>query len=285
VERLRADHPDHWPAILAANNQPPPLTLRVSGDRDAYLAELGEAGIGARPLDGVATAVRLGEFLPVHALPGFAEGRVSVQDGAAQLAAPLLGPRDGERVLDACSAPGGKLAHLLEWAPGARVVGVEKERGRLAKVQETLERTGRRPAALLRGDAARPEEWWDGTAFDRILLDAPCTGTGVIRRHPDIKHLRRPEDVAALAEQQRALLDGLWPLLRPGGTLVYATCSVLAAENGDQVAAFLERHPEAGASDLAGPWGHPVGPGRQILPGEEDMDGFFYARLTKETGA
>ena len=284
VERIQADHPDHWSAILAANNKPPPLTLRVSGDRDAYLAELAAAGIAAEPLEAVPTAVRLAEFLPVGSLPGFAEGRVSVQDGAAQLAAPLLDPREGEVVLDACTAPGGKLAHLLEWAPGARVVGVEAERKRLARVQETIERTGRRPAALLQGDAAHPEGWWDGVPVDRILLDAPCSGTGVIRRHPDIKHLRRSSDIPALADQQRALLEGLWPLLRPGGTLLYATCSLLAAENREPVTGFLEAHPEATAETLPGPWGHPSGPGRQILPGEEAMDGFFFARLVKEGG-
>ena len=281
VKRLRADYPEQWPAILDANNRPPPLTLRVSGDRDAYLAELAAAGIGAEPLATVPTAVRLAEFVPVAALPGFNEGRVSVQDGAAQLAAPLLAAQPGEVVLDACSAPGGKLAHLLEQAPEARVVAVERDRQRLARIQETIDRIGRRPAALRQGDAARPEAWWDGVPFDRILLDAPCTGTGVIRRHPDIKHLRRPADLDPAVAQQQELLDGLWPLLRPGGTLLYATCSVLAVENREQIRAFRQRHADAAVAELPGGWGHPAGDGRQILPGEDAMDGFFYARLTK----
>ncbi|KPV41562.1 hypothetical protein AN478_01875 [Thiohalorhabdus denitrificans] len=279
VEALRGGYPDDWEAVLAAGNRPPALTLRVRGDRSAYLEELAAAGIPATSLDGVPEAVALEEFLPVGALPGFAEGRVSVQDGAAQLAAELVAPRSGERVLDACSAPGGKLAHLLDRAPGAEVVGVEAEGDRLAKIRQTLDRLGLGAAELVHGDATTPGAWWDGRPFDRILVDAPCSGTGVIRRHPDIKHLRRPEDIPVLAGRQAALLEALWPLLRPGGRLVYATCSVLPAENREVVAAFLDGHPEARPATPEADWGRPDGPGRQILPGEQGMDGFFYACL------
>ena len=281
VGELQGAYPDSWAAVLAANNAPPPLTLRVAGDRAAYLRELADAGIAGEAHPEVASAVVLGEFLPVAALPGFADGRVSVQDAAAQLAAPLLDPQPGERVLDACSAPGGKLAHLLERQPDARVTALEVDPQRLAKVRETLERTGAAPQALMAGDASRPRTWWDGTPFDRILVDAPCSGTGVVRRHPDIKHLRRPQDLAPMAQRQAALLAALWPLLRPGGRLLYATCSVLPAENGDQVAAFLAGHADARAQALPPIPGQAAGPGRQILPGEAGMDGFYYALLTK----
>ncbi|MFP4560039.1 MAG: 16S rRNA (cytosine(967)-C(5))-methyltransferase RsmB [Thiohalorhabdus sp.] len=279
VEALGAGYPENWEAVLAAGNRPPPLTLRVRGDRSAYLEGLAAAGIPGSALDAAPGAVALEEFLPVGALPGFAEGRVSVQDGAAQLAAALVAPRPGERVLDACSAPGGKLAHLLDWAPGAEVVAVEAEAGRLARIRETLDRLGLEAGALVHGDATAPAAWWDGRPFDRILVDAPCSGTGVIRRHPDIKHLRRPEDIPALAARQGALLEALWPLLRPGGRLVYATCSVLPAENREVVTAFLEGEPGARTATPEADWGRPDGPGRQILPGEQGMDGFYYACL------
>ena len=285
VDRLREVYPQAWEGILAANNEPPPLTLRVRGDRDAYLRELAEAGIGAEPAAGVPTAVRLAELRPVGSIPGFAEGRVSVQDGAAQLAAELVDPAPGELVLDACCAPGGKLAHLLDRAPGIRAVGVELDPVRLEKVRETLTRLDLTAEALLAGDAECPESWWHGPPFDRILVDAPCTGTGVIRRHPDIKHRRRPGDEARMAERQAALLEGLWPWLRPGGRLVYATCSVLPREGEAVVARLLEGHPDAEEEALPVDWGVPAGSGRQILPGEDDMDGFFYARITKAGGS
>ena len=282
VNALQGAYAQAWPEILAANNRPPPLTLRVPGDRDAYLAELAAAGIAAEPHARVASAVSLAEFRPVAALPGFAEGRASVQDAAAQLAAPLLDPQPGERVLDACSAPGGKLAHLLDYEPAARVTALDVAPDRLARVRETLERTGLAPEALMPGDAADPDGWWDGTPFDRILIDAPCSGTGVIRRHPDIKHLRRPDDLAPMTRRQAALLAGLWPLLRPGGRLLYVTCSVLPEENGEPVEALLSERTDASAEPLSEDWGRRAGPGRQILPGEAGMDGFFYAALRKD---
>jgi 16S rRNA (cytosine967-C5)-methyltransferase len=221
----------------------------------------------------------------VDALPGFAEGEVSVQDGAAQLAACLLAPEPGMRTLDACAAPGGKTCHLLERSPDIDLTALDVAPDRLERVRENLARL-RLSASLVAGDAADPAGWWDGRPFERILLDAPCSGSGVIRRHPDIKLLRRPADIGALAARQAALLDALWPLLAPGGRLLYATCSVLKAENAGQAAAFLARHPEARAVDLGEPgWGRRSGPGRQLLTGEAGVDGFYYACLLRPAQA
>jgi 16S rRNA (cytosine967-C5)-methyltransferase len=219
-------------------------------------------------------------------LPGFAEGRLSVQDAAAQLSVELLDPQPGERILDACAAPGGKTCHLLErTAALAEVIACDVSEQRLVRVRENLERLGLH-AALVAGDVAEPAAWWDGRPFDRVLLDVPCSATGVIRRHPDIKVLRRQKDIAALARQQARLLAAAWGLVRPGGRLLYTSCSVLAAENERVVAAFLATHP--GASDLtpgltAGWPARPpdAGPGYQVLPGEAAMDGFYYACLAK----
>jgi 16S rRNA (cytosine967-C5)-methyltransferase len=207
-------------------------------------------------------------------------GLVSVQDTAAQLAAPLLDVRSDHRVLDACAAPGGKAAHLLEISPAARLVALDKDPGRLVNVSSTLERLGLE-ARVMTGDAADPSTFWDGRPFDRILLDAPCSGTGVIRRHPDIKVLRRPSDIAGMAHEQARLLEALWPLLAPGGKLLYATCSVLPEENEHRIDAFLGGHRDARLVPIQAPWGRDTGAGRQILPGEDGMDGFFYALLEK----
>jgi 16S rRNA (cytosine967-C5)-methyltransferase len=203
-----------------------------------------------------------------------------VQDAAAQLAAVLLDPRPGERVLDACAAPGGKTGHLVEQAPEARVIALERDRARAARIEANLHRLHHR-AELVIADASRPEQWWDGDPFDRILLDAPCTGTGIIRRHPDIKALRRADDVPALAEQQARLLRALWPTLARGGRLLYATCSVLRDENGAQIARFLAEQADATEVPIDAAWGRREQVGRQILPGEDDMDGFYYALLRK----
>jgi len=282
VDRLQKAYPGHWERVLSANNIPPPLTLRVRDDPSAYVQELAEAGIEADGVPEVPSAVRLAQFRPVHSLPGFAQGRVTVQDGAAQLAAPLLSPGAGERILDACSAPGGKLAHLLDLGPGAEIVALEQDPERLDRIRETLTRQGLEAARVMAGDASRPEDWWDGQPFHRILVDAPCSGTGVIRRHPDIKYLRREGDLATMTRRQDALLEGLWPLLRQGGRLLYVTCSILPEENGERVSALQDRHPEAASEALPKDWGFPYGPGRQILPGEHGMDGFFFARLRKK---
>src|SRR5690606_19825118 len=280
---LQKDWADDWEAIVAANNARPPMTLRVNRrrvSRDDYLAALREAGVEAEPHLRAQDGIRLVAPLDVTALPGFGEGQVSVQDAAAQLAADVLDPGPGDRILDACAAPGGKTAHLLERASPGRRVAVDGEAARLDRVAENLARLDL-SASLLHGDAAKPDGWWDGEPFDRILVDAPCSATGVIRRHPDIKLLRRHKDIDALAGLQARILDALWPLLAPGGRLVYATCSVLAVENSAQVAAFVRRHPEALPLPLAVDWGRVAGFGRQVLPGEDDMDGFFYAALTR----
>lgn len=285
VETLRADWPGDANAILAAGNDKGPMWLRVNASRTgvtAYAERLAAAGMAAEP-GPAPESLRLAQPVEVTDLPGFGEGLVSVQDAAAQLAAGLLAPVPGDRALDLACAPGGKLAHLLERCPDlGGVVGVDTDEQRLARTADNLERLGLAGRAeLVAGDGARPEEWWDGRPFDRILLDAPCSGTGVIRRHPDIKWLRRPGDIAVHAGLQAALLRAAWSMLAPGGRLLYATCSVLWAENQGVVDAFLASTPTARAATLPSEWGTEAGPGRQILPGEAGMDGFFYALLAR----
>lgn len=284
LDRLRNAWPDDWQGIVAANNRRAPLTLRVNrqrGTRADYLDLARQAGLEARPASHAPDGIVLGEPVDVGALPGFANGLVSVQDEAAQLAAPLLDPRPGQRVLDACAAPGGKTAHLLELQPAlAELIAVDNDAERAQRISDNLGRLGLR-ARVAVADAARPDAWWDGRLFDRILLDAPCSATGVIRRHPDIKYLKRAGDVTALGEQQQRLLDALWPLLASGGMLLYATCSVLPEENSAQMTQFVRRHQDARIRTPDVSWGRVDGAGRQILPGEDDMDGFFYALLGK----
>lgn len=281
---LKAAWPEHWEAICAANNAHPPLILRVNrrhGERDAYLAELRTAGIEAEPCEFSRDGIRLIEARDVKTLPGFAEGRFSVQDEAAQLAADLLELAPGQRVLDACCAPGGKTCHLLEAEPGlAGVVAVDLEESRLARVRENLQRLGLE-ATLIAADGRDTGAWWDGKPFQRILLDAPCSATGVIRRHPDIKLTRQAEDIPALAQLQGELLDALWPTLEVGGILVYATCSTLPMENSENIAAFLQRTPGARELDIAGTFGLKQPHGRQLLAREDGHDGFYYAKLMK----
>ncbi len=275
LQRLRHEYPGEWEAIVRAQNTHPPMTLRVNRRRASIentLAELTEAGIAARQTG--PAALTLEKPLPVSELPGFAAGRVSVQDLGAQWAAPLLEVADGMRVLDACAAPGGKTGHLLELAD-LDVLALDGDARRLDRVRENLDRLGL-AARLLAADAGDPGAWWDGRPFDRILLDAPCTASGVARRHPDGKWLKRPEDMQQLALEQARLLDALWPLLKPGGTMLYATCSLFSLENRAQVAAFLSRHPDARPDAVELP-GALEG---QLLPGP-DTDGFFYARLHK----
>lgn len=283
LEGIRRDWPDDVSAIVAANNARPPLTLRVNRrrlEREAYQACLAAAGQEAKPVAGTETALLLDQSIEPTRLPGFAEGWVTVQDAGAQLAAPLLEPQAGMRVLDACAAPGGKTGHLLECAPDLDLTALDQDAERLVRVQEQLERL-RVPARLLVGDARRPADWWDGVPYDRILVDAPCSGTGVIRRHPDIKLLRRESDGVVLAERQSAILARLWPLLRAGGRLLYVTCSIMRQENEQVVADFLAAHPDAVEHPIVASWGRPLRHGRQILPGEADMDGFYYACLIK----
>lgn len=286
VERLQRDHPGHWQAILAANNEPGPMALRINRrrtDRASYQQALQAMGLNATLVgsDGLV----LDAPQPVERLPGFAQGHCSVQDAAAQLAAGLL--LDGrawaptDRVLDACAAPGGKTAHLLERAE-LELLALDVDARRCERIHDNLRRLGLR-AEVRCADAARPADWWDGQAFDAILLDAPCTASGIVRRHPDVRWLRRAADVAQLVAVQRTLLEALWPLLKPGGRLVYCTCSVFRAEGADQVQAFLERHTDAVhrssvghlLPDLAAPAGefndNPLG----------GYDGFFYACIDK----
>jgi 16S rRNA (cytosine967-C5)-methyltransferase len=288
VAALRAAWPEELERLLAANNAHPPLSLRVDIGRTPiadYLQELAARGIHAEAVPDVPTAATLAVALPVTEIPGFAEGRVSVQDPSAQLAASWLAPRPGERVLDACAAPGGKSGALLEMAGGPiALTAVDSDAARLARVGDNLRRLGRE-ARLVQADLCAPPAWWDGAPFDAILLDAPCSGTGVIRRHPDIKLLRRASDIAGFAARQSALLRGCWPLLRRGGRLLYATCSVLAAENAAVVSAFLAATPGASVLPVPEPLRHlalhSCGPGWQLLPGAAG-DGFYYACLHKE---
>ena len=260
------------------------MVLRVNlckQTREQYLARLAGAGIAARSLPLTQTAVLLEKPVTVNELPGFAQGEVSVQDAAAQFAAVLLDAQAGEYVLDACAAPGGKTGHLLEHTPGlGELVALDREPARVALIEENLARLGVTAKTIV-ADAADPSRWWDGRPFDRILLDVPCSATGVIRRHPDIKVRRRPADLPQLLETQVRMLDALWPLLKPGGKLLYVTCSILPAENEIQMQAFLARHPEAGEMILPLNAGRARSLGRQILPGESDMDGFYYACMGK----
>ncbi len=282
--KVEADWPQQAAAIFAASAQPAPLWLRVNrrrGTREAYLGRLGAAGIPAAAVDGWPDALRIDVPLAPSTLPGFADGDVSVQDASAQAVAEALLPLPpAARVLDACAAPGGKAAHLLERAPGLRLTALDVDARRLHRVHDTLARLGLADEAVLKAaDAAEPAAWWDGVPFDAILLDAPCSATGVVRRQPDVLLHRRPTDLDALLAAQARLLDALWPLLAPGGVLVYATCSILKDENEHQVERFLKRRPDARAEGLADAFGHDRKSGRQRLPGEQGADGFFCARL------
>ncbi|MCD9539409.1 16S rRNA (cytosine(967)-C(5))-methyltransferase RsmB [Photobacterium carnosum] len=278
LKLLKASYPDDYAAICEANNTKAPMWLRVNSqhhDRDTYRVLLDAEGITTELHPQAADALRLISPCDVTKLPGFSDGWVSVQDAAAQLAVDYLQPQAGELILDCCAAPGGKTVHIMERVPSAQVVAIDCDENRLKRVHENLERLNL-TAQVLCADARYPEQWWHGEKFDRILLDAPCSATGVIRRHPDIKWLRRGEDIAALALLQAEIFDAMWLQLKPGGTLVYATCSITPQENCDQVKAFLSRTVDATLIDS-----DPASPGRQILPGEEAMDGFYYAVLTK----
>lgn len=284
LEALRARWPERWRAVVDAGNARPPLTLRVHGDRDATAAALAEAGFPSRPGRVAATALQLERSADVTQLPGFAEGRLSVQDEGAQLAALLVHARRGERVLDACAAPGGKALHLLQRTPGLALLALDGDPRRCERIEENLARGGVR-AEVRAADATRPRDWWDGEPFHRILVDAPCTATGILRRQPDVRLLRRQDDVATLARLQRALLEALWPLLAPGGTLVYCTCSVLPEEGEGVVQPFLEAHRDAVAETIDLGAGERRGPGVQLAPTADAHDGFFYARLRREPHA
>ena len=298
-ERIEADWPGQAGAIFAASAAPAPTWLRVNRGRstvEAAAQRLREAGVEAQAVDGLSDALRIDTPVSPLALPGFAEGAISVQDAAAQRVADALSPpadapassrqvsarpASGRRVLDACAAPGGKSAHLLERDPSLRLTAIDADARRLRRMRETFERLGLAGAQLRAADAADTAAWWDGEPYEAILVDAPCSATGIVRRQPDVLLHRRPSDLAALTALQARLLDALWPLLAPGGILVYATCSILREENERQVEAFLARTPDAAVDPLAPAFGHAAGVGRQRLPGEAGMDGFFYARLKR----
>ncbi|OHX18468.1 16S rRNA (cytosine(967)-C(5))-methyltransferase RsmB [Chromobacterium sphagni] len=268
LQRVQAAYPEQWRQVMAAANAHPPLTLRVNrrdGSVEDYLKRLDEAGMAAATLGG--EAVQLAKPVAVRELPGFADGEVSVQDEGAQRAAHWLDLQPGLRVLDACAAPGGKTGHMLELAD-IEVTALDIDAARLTRVADNLERLGL-TAQLREADAARPEAWWDGRPFDRILADVPCSASGVVRRHPDIKWLRRPGDFAMLGRQQAEMADALWPLLASGGKMLYATCSIFPEENQQQLESFLRRHPDAACLRQ-----------EQLLPCERH-DGFYYALLEK----
>lgn len=282
LKRLQNAYPNQWQQVVDANQHQAPMWLRVNPEhvaKDVYVAQLAELGIETSDSSPTETSLCLNNPVDVSRLPHFDSGWVSVQDAAAQHSAFLLQSQPGDRVLDACAAPGGKTCHLLEHTPDiAHLDALDIDENRLARVQQNLDRLGLN-ARLLNGSAAEPQDWWDGELYDRILLDAPCSATGVIRRHPDIKWLRRDSDIQALVTLQAEIMDKIWSLLKPGGTLVYATCSVLPDENRQQVEAFLSRTPDAEYIAIRE---EEAGAGWQILPGEQNMDGFFYAKLHKK---
>jgi 16S rRNA (cytosine967-C5)-methyltransferase len=279
IDKLRAQYPSHYAAALDADNLHPPLALRVNRRRVAtadYIALLTEHDIRAEGAGDA--AVILASPLPAHRIPGLGEGLVSVQDAAAQLAAPLLELRDGQRVLDACAAPGGKATHILELA-NVELFALDNDELRLERLRANLARLGL--AANVRcADAAEPGSWWDGKPFERILVDVPCSASGVARRHPDIKWLRRASDIEQFGERQSRMLDALWQVLGRGGKLLYATCSVFREENGEQVSRFVERHPDATRANLPALDNDPGLPAGQLLQNPRH-DGFFYALVQK----
>lgn len=284
LERLQQDWPGHWKTICIAQQQQAPLSLRVNQTRitlGEYLGLLMAEGLSASPHPWIESALILDQAVPVERLPGFLQGLVSVQDAGAQLAARLLDPAPGQRVLDACAAPGGKTGHLLEWGgSGLEVTAIDKDAKRLVRVRENLERLGLE-ARCVEGDATQPTGDWARTGYHAILLDVPCSATGVIRRHPDIKILRRDADIAALARVQAESLRALWSLLLPGGRLLYATCSLFKAENELIISEFLAQEASARERPIHLAAGQALSHGWQLLPGEADTDGFYYALLER----
>lgn len=285
ISKLQHNWPEQWQEILAANDQQAPMTLRVNKrllTLESAQEELQAAGIQAHPGRFADSALTLEQAVDVRRIPGFEQGRFSVQDEAAQLAAGLLDAKAGQRVLDACAAPGGKLCHLLEATPGLQdVVAVELEPARAQRISDNLMRLGLELECRLLTADASSDSWWDGQPFDRILIDAPCSGTGVIRRHPDIKLLRRGEDINALAQVQLGILANLWQMLAPGGRLVYATCSVFSQENERIIERFLRQESDAYAIRIEADWGLEQPLGRQLFPLTGGHDGFYYAVLGK----
>lgn len=285
IKKLQSAYPEQWTEILAANQEKPPMWLRVNQQHhtpEQYSELLSQAEIALTRVDKLTGAIALEQPIDVNKLPGFSDGWISVQDGAAQQAARLLDCQSGDVVLDCCAAPGGKTCHILERTPDIKAMtAIDIEEGRLDRVQENLTRL-KLTANIIAGDAANPESWWDKQLFDRILLDAPCSGTGVIRRHPDIKWLRKAKDIDTLTILQHKILKKTWPLVKPGGILLYATCSVLPEENREQIILFLDENKDASLlpiTDDTKDIGWQILPGK--LPDESTMDGFYYAKLIK----
>ena len=283
LSEIQADWPDDWQNIVAANNRQAPLWLRINrqqADEAVLRSDLESAGFELSEHGFARDAIAISPAAAVANIPGFEKGWLSVQDPAAQLARDLLDPRSGDRILDACAAPGGKTAHLLESGHTFELTVLDRRSQRIEQINQNLSRLGLQ-AATIAADATAVETWWNGEKFNKILLDAPCSATGVIRRHPEIKWLRSSAQVDSVVRIQAGLLTALWPLLEPGGILVYATCSILKRENSQQIRRFLQQHPDATAEIPAVEWGMADSSGRQILPGEAQMDGFFYAVLRK----
>lgn len=284
IKSLQQAYPAKWQAILDANQLKAPLWLRVNSNKISatdYAAALTRADIEySRPIAALPGAIKLTQAQDVTTLPGYDEGWFSVQDAAAQFAATLLQAENHHNVLDACCAPGGKSCHILELAPDAQLTALDKDANRLQRVHDNLNRLGLK-ANVIAADAADTKSWWQGTLFDRVLLDVPCSATGVIRRHPDIRWLRKQADINVLVQTQQQILQQCWPLLKPGGVLVYATCSILPEENQQQVSRFLQQQADARLLPVPQQT-EATAIGWQLLPGEQDMDGFFYAILQKQ---
>lgn len=287
VSMLLAAWPADWQRVARVLNERPPMALRVNLSRISmhdYVARLVGAGLTARPVASVPSALILDDPVDVHQLPGFDQGLVSIQDVNAQRAAGLLELSTSQSLLDACAAPGGKTGHLLELEPTLRVTAIDIDAGRLARVRENTDRLGQ-TVLLHAGDAARPAGPWAEVLYDRILLDVPCSGTGVMRRHPDIRLLRRAEDMVALPRRQAEILHAVWSLLKPGGQLLYVTCSIVPAENEGQVESFMQSREDVISLPIVADWGHDCGHGRQLLPGDQRGDGFYYALLARKEAA
>ncbi|TPH13219.1 16S rRNA (cytosine(967)-C(5))-methyltransferase RsmB [Litorilituus lipolyticus] len=282
IKKLKLGYPKQWQSILSANQVKPPMWLRVNQQvktPENYLSLLADSDIAVKTIDPLSHAIELARPIDVLKLPGFNEGWVSVQDAAAQQAARLLDCKTDDVVLDCCAAPGGKTCHVLETTPNiASMTAIDIEEARLERVKENLTRL-KLNANVITADAANPNAWWDGQLYDRILLDAPCSGTGVIRRHPDIKWLRKSSDIDALVVLQQQILKSIWSLLKPGGTLLYATCSILPEENSQQIAKFIQDNTDA---QLIAITDEEDDIGWQLLPDDKNMDGFYYAKLIKK---
>ena len=281
VKKIKNNHPDHFEQIFANNNLQAPMGIRVhpTYQLDDYQASLSAIGIESHQVDIAPQALVLEKAVSVFKLPDFEQGACYVQDCSAQLAAYLLNPKEGELILDACSAPGGKTTHLSELAPKSNIVALDNDEERLKRVQQNIDRFSIKNITILQGNA-QTQDWWDGKLFDKILLDAPCSATGVIRRHPDIKLLRKPKDITALVALQKDILANLWPMLKPGGILLYATCSILKSENEEQMSCFLESYENAQELKIDLDWGINTKVGKQQLP-SHNFDGFYYAKLQR----